>query len=99
MTTVSSDEHIRAAQKFREIYATYTDAEDLISIGAFSPGSNKRIDGSVALIDRIQNFLVQPIRQTSSFDDTVTQITDIAKSWDELLNDGAAKTVAAAGRA
>jgi len=99
MTTVSSDEHIRAAQKFREIYATYTDAEDLISIGAFSPGSNKRIDGSVALIDRIQNFLTQPIRQTCSFDDTVAQITDIAKSWDALLNDGPAKTVAAVGRA
>ena len=99
MTTVSSDEHIRAAQKFREIYATYTDAEDLISIGAFSPGSNKRIDGSVALIDRIQNFLIQPIRQTSSFNDTVTQITDIAKSWGALLNDEPAKTVAAARRA
>ena len=98
MTTVASDEHIRAAQKFREIYATYTDAEDLISIGAFSPGSNRRIDGSVALIDRIHNFLIQPIRQTSPFDDTVAQITDIANSWDALLNDGAAKTVAVAGR-
>lgn len=88
MTTVAGDEHIKAALKFREIYATYTDAEDLISIGAFSPGSNKRIDGSVALIDRIQDFLIQPIRQRGSFDETVSSLTDIAQSWDSLLSDG-----------
>ncbi|MHC5061165.1 MAG: FliI/YscN family ATPase [Planctomycetota bacterium] len=85
MTTVSSIEHREAAQKFREIYATYTDAEDLINIGAFSPGSNKRIDGSMALIDRIHGFLIQQIRERSSFDETVGQLTDIARSWDQLL--------------
>ena len=86
MTTVAGEEHIKSALKFREIYATYTDAEDLISIGAFSPGSNKRIDGSVALIDRIQNYLVQPIRQRGSFKETVSSLTDIAQSWDSLLS-------------
>lgn len=86
MTTVAGDEHIKAALKFREIYATYRDAEDLISIGAFSPGSNKRIDGSVALIDRIQDFLVQPIRQRGSFPETVSSLTDISQSWDSLLS-------------
>ncbi len=97
MTAVTSSEHKKAAQKFREIYATYTDAEDLISIGAFSPGSNKRIDGSVALIDRIQNFLIQPIRERSSFDDTVNHLSDIAQAWDQLLSDDTVKTPTAAG--
>ncbi len=97
MTTVVNNEHKKAAQKFREIYATYTDAEDLINIGAFSPGSNKRIDGSVALIDRIQNFLIQPIRERSSFDDTVNRLSDIAQSWDQLLSDNTVKTPTAAG--
>ena len=97
MTTVTNSEHKKAAQKFREIYATYTDAEDLISIGAFSPGSNKRIDGSVALIDRIQNFLIQPIRERSSFDDTVKRLSEIAQAWDRLLSDDTVKTPTAAG--
>ena len=86
MNTVVSEEHKKAAQKFREIYAVYTDAEDLINIGAFSSGSNKRIDGSIALIDRIHNFLAQPIRQRGSFEQTVEQLTEIANSWDELLS-------------
>ena len=98
MTVVTSSEHKRAAQKFREIYATYTDAEDLISIGAFSPGSNRRIDGSVALIDRIHDFLIQPIRERSSFEETVNRLSDIGQAWDRLLCNDAVETGTAGGR-
>ncbi len=87
MNTVTTEAHRKAAQKVREIYATYTDAEDLINIGAFSPGSNRRIDGSLALIDRIQNFLIQPIRQRCPFDQTVRQLQEIADAWDQLLQE------------
>jgi hypothetical protein len=59
----------------------------LIHIGAFSPGSSKRIDGSIALIDRIQNFLIQPIRQRCTFAQTVKQLQEIADSWDQLLSE------------
>jgi len=89
MNTVAQPEHVKAALKFREIYATYTDAEDLISIGAFAPGTNKRIDGSVALIDRINSFLIQAPRQRTTFDDTVSRIIEIARAWDNLI--GASK--------
>ena len=92
MNTVVSEEHKKAAVKFKEIYATYNDAEDLISIGAFSPGSNKRIDGSVALIDRIHAFLVQAIRERTSFEETASQVVEIAGAWDMLLSSGPAPT-------
>jgi len=86
MSAVVSEEHRVAAQKLREIYATYADAEDLINIGAFSPGSNRRIDGAISLIDRINAFLVQPVRQKTSFEETVQQLTAITQSWDQLLS-------------
>jgi flagellum-specific ATP synthase len=85
MPVVTSEEHKTAARKMREIYATYADAEDLINIGAFSPGSNRRIDGAVALIDRIRDFLVQPVRQRTGFAETVKQIQAISQHWDRLL--------------
>jgi flagellum-specific ATP synthase len=85
MPAVVSQEHKLAAQKLKEIYATYLDAEDLINIGAFSPGSNRRIDGAIALIDRITNFLVQRVRERTRFEDTVKQLTDITQSWSKLL--------------
>lgn len=86
MPVVTSTEHKKAAQKLREIYATYVDAEDLINIGAFSPGSNRRIDGAIALIDKIRGFLVQPVRERSSFEVTVEQMKSITQAWDGLLN-------------
>jgi flagellum-specific ATP synthase len=85
MPMVTSKEHKSSAQKVKEIYSTYTDAEDLINIGAFSPGSNRRIDGAITLIDRINSFLIQPIRQKTSFEETVKRLTVITQSWDKLL--------------
>jgi len=87
MPAVVSEDHKKAALKIREIYATYTDAEDLIQIGAFSPGSNRRIDGSIALIDRIRNFLIQPVRQRSPFEQTIRQMQEIVQAWDQLLSE------------
>lgn len=86
MPAVTDGEHRTAAQKLREIYATYADAEDLINIGAFSPGSNRRIDGAIALIDKIRGFLVQPVRERSRFDFTVERLKSITQAWDKLLN-------------
>jgi len=86
MPAVVSKEHKLAAQKIKEIYATYIDAEDLINIGAFSAGSNRRIDGAIALIDRLKNFLVQAVRDRTGFEETVNQLIAIAEVWDELLS-------------
>jgi len=87
MPAVTSKEHRIAIQKLKEIYATYTDAEDMINIGAFSPGSNRRIDGAITLIDKINKFLIQPVRQRTAFDETVKQLTEITRSWDQLIGD------------
>jgi flagellum-specific ATP synthase len=85
MPAVTSREHKLAAQRLKEIYAIYRDAEDLINIGAFSPGSNPRIDGAVALIDEIRDFLIQPVREKTDFAETVRRLTAISQSWDRLL--------------
>jgi flagellum-specific ATP synthase len=87
MPAVVSKEHRIAGQKLKEIYATYLDAEDLINIGAFARGSNRRIDGAISLIDKINEFLIQPVRQKTGFAETVKWLTTISKSWGELLGE------------
>jgi flagellum-specific ATP synthase len=86
MPAVTSDAHKLAARKLKEICAVYNDAEDLINIGAFSPGSNRRIDGAIALIDKINNFLIQPIRERTPYQETIRRLIGITQSWDELLS-------------
>ena len=88
MTAVVTPEHRQAAMRLREIYATYADAEDLINIGAFAAGSNKRIDGSIALIESIRRFLIQSAGQRTPFEDTVKQLLDLGRRWDQLLGNG-----------
>jgi len=88
MPMVTSEAHQEAATKLKNIYVTYTDAEDLINIGAFSPGSNRRIDGAITLIGRINEFLIQRVRERTSFEETVRRVVEITGSWDELLGLG-----------
>ena len=85
MPSVTSREHQLAALRFRAVYATYLGAEDLINIGAFAPGHNRRIDTAVSLIDRVNEFLIQPCGTRTAFADTVARLTEITQAWDFLV--------------
>jgi len=110
MNAVASPEHVLAAQKFRAIYATYRGAEDLINIGALAPGANRRIDKAVSLIDRVNEFLIQPLSPRggaggasgggpgrTGLEETVRRLVDITRSWDFLLPEAGAAQAARPG--
>lgn len=102
MSQITTPEHQKAARDFKAIYATYQGAEDLINIGAFVPGSNRRIDKAISLIERVREFLVQPNGQACSFDETRRRLLEITESWDTLLpapaGAGTARPAAGAAR-
>jgi flagellum-specific ATP synthase len=85
MPMVTTREHQAAAQRLRAAYATYQGAEDLITIGAFAPGHNRRIDTAVSLIDRVNEFLIQPCGVRTPFAETVARLAEISKAWDFLV--------------
>ncbi len=86
-TSVCTKEHQVAAQRLRAIYSTYLGAEDLINIGALVPGNNRRIDKAVSLIDRVNQFLVQDVDDCTSYAETVSRLTDIARGWEFPANE------------
>ncbi|RMD68433.1 MAG: FliI/YscN family ATPase, partial [Gammaproteobacteria bacterium] len=59
MHAVTSGEHQRAAQRFRQLYTTYRQHQDLISVGAYRAGSDPRIDEAIAFYPRLMGFLRQ----------------------------------------
>lgn len=77
MRAVVSPEHIKLAQKLRETLAVYKDAEDLINIGAYKPGSNPKIDKAVKAIDGVNEFLKQRVEDPTSFTQTVRMMQQI----------------------
>jgi flagellum-specific ATP synthase len=50
-----------AAAALRETLALYRDKEDLITIGAYAPGSDPRVDSAIAAMPGIEAFLRQPL--------------------------------------
>ena len=85
MPAITARDHYLAAQKLKAIYATYQGAEDLINIGAFSPGSNPRIDTALSLIERVNEFLTQPLGTRSAFAETVGRLRSITEAWSFLM--------------
>jgi flagellum-specific ATP synthase len=83
MNVVTQPEQQIASRRFKAIYATYHDAEDLINIGAYVPGANRRIDLAVELIEQVRTFLIQETRSEAiSLDETVQRLMQITQPWD-----------------
>jgi len=74
MSQVASPEQVKLAGKLRSVLATYSEAEDLINIGAYVKGSNKNIDESVALIEGVRTFLQQKSTEKVAYADCVAQL-------------------------
>jgi flagellum-specific ATP synthase len=76
---VTTPEHQEAAGRIREILATYRDNEDIISIGAYQQGSNKRIDDAIRLIGPVLEFLRQKIAEKAVFEETINWMIRLSK--------------------
>jgi flagellum-specific ATP synthase len=74
MRDIVTSKHNDLNGRVREIMATYREAEDLVNIGAYSAGSNPKIDYSLARIEAINNFLRQDINEQADIYDTVSQM-------------------------
>jgi flagellum-specific ATP synthase len=77
MKNVTIPEHIKLAQRVRETLAVYKEAEDLINIGAYKPGSNAKIDRAVKLIDQVNEFLKQSVEDPSDILNALRQLQQI----------------------
>jgi FliI/YscN family ATPase len=74
MPDVVSDPHRRKAAQVRDWLSVIRDSEDLVSVGAYVPGSNPRIDDARGRRDAIEAFLCQSSDTLCRFDDAVTAL-------------------------
>jgi len=77
MSQIAPKEHKDAASIARDLLATYKDSEDLINIGAYVKGSNKKIDMAIAYNDTLNGFLRQGIEEKSSFEATQNSLVSM----------------------
>jgi len=67
-------EHARAAAAVRAHIAVHEQKRDLVALGAYLPGSDRRLDAALARADRIEAFLRQDSGTACAFDETLTAL-------------------------
>lgn len=76
MSEIATPEHKRAAGQLRNLMSLYEQNFDLISIGAYKHGTNPALDEAINKIDAINNFLIQAVDESYTFDETVRRLIE-----------------------
>ncbi|MBD7907131.1 flagellar protein export ATPase FliI [Sporosarcina gallistercoris] len=80
MNHISDPEHVKAAEKLRELYYTYDKSEDLINIGAYKRGTSKEIDQAIEYEPLITKFLKQGYKDNISMEESIEELIALASA-------------------
>ena len=89
MSAVAAKDHKKAAGQLKNVMATYSDAEDLINIGAYKKGSNPEIDFAIQKMPEVNRFLLQQTDEKFDFDEEVQMLMDIFPQETDTQQKGA----------
>jgi flagellar biosynthesis/type III secretory pathway ATPase len=77
MTTVTTPAHCRAAGQVRDVLATYEKQRDLILLGAYQRGTDRKVDFAIDNIDAVQAFLKQGTHEKTDFQETLSRVNKL----------------------
>ena len=77
MADIVSDEHRQMAGRVRDIMSIYNKNADLVSIGAYKPGTNPKLDYALGKMDAINSFLKQGVDESFGYKEIVEQMERI----------------------
>ena len=82
---VTDEEHRQAIYAVRDLLGAYRDHQDLISLGAYRRGSNHVVDAAIDMQDEIDNYLRQPVEQSSTLADAREQLFQLYGHYRQRL--------------
>uniref|UniRef100_UPI0030EF67EC FAD binding domain-containing protein n=1 Tax=Undibacterium luofuense TaxID=2828733 RepID=UPI0030EF67EC len=74
MHSITTPEHQQLSRKLKQLYSRYERSRDLISVGAYVPGSDPQVDESIRLYPRITAFLQQGIHERSGITQSLGEL-------------------------
>ena len=77
MGQIATKEHKSVASRLKTVLATYTEAEDLINIGAYKAGANPNIDYAISKINQVNEYLCQDVDTKYNIDDEINLLKAI----------------------
>ena len=74
MVDIVPSVHLEAADRLRQLLATYRTNQTLVNIGLYRKGSDPQIDMAVNYRESINNFLRQEIEDERSYDQSISTL-------------------------
>ncbi|MES2104175.1 MAG: flagellar protein export ATPase FliI [Pseudomonadota bacterium] len=72
MHSITTPEHQQLSRRLKQLYSRYERSRDLISVGAYSPGSDPLLDEAIRLHPDIVSFLQQDILEKSAIPESLS---------------------------
>ncbi|WP_456399357.1 flagellar protein export ATPase FliI [Mesoaciditoga sp.] len=79
MPSVMDREIVQSAMALRDIMSTYNSVKDMISVGAYKKGTDPKIDRSIEMHDKIEEFLKQAVDDPAPFEKTLETLKKLAQ--------------------
>lgn len=74
MPDVASEQHLLLARELRRLYSLYQKNKDLISVGAYQPGSDQRTDDAIERNPAILHFLQQNMHEAVDMNQSLNEL-------------------------
>ncbi|MDB5770125.1 MAG: fliI [Burkholderia sp.] len=75
MHSITTPEHQQLSRRLKKLTASYQRSRDLISVGAYSSGSDPVLDEAIARHTNIESFLQQGITEQAGLQESLGQLT------------------------
>jgi flagellum-specific ATP synthase len=75
MHNITTPEHQKLARRLKQLTSRYQRSRDLISVGAYSSGTDPVLDEAIARHSKIESFLQQDITERSGIDESLGQLS------------------------
>jgi len=80
MQQVVSPEHQQMAQLYRRLNALYEENRDLISVGAYTAGTDANIDMAISLWPKMMEFMCQDLGESADFNSALADLQQLLTS-------------------
>jgi flagellum-specific ATP synthase len=79
MTELLPQEDLETARRFKQLFAAYRRARDLIAVGAYVRGSDPIVDRAIALYPQLTAFLQQDLGERAGVTDSLSRLRELMK--------------------
>ncbi|MHA6258708.1 flagellar protein export ATPase FliI [Sporosarcina sp. CAU 1771] len=83
MNHIAEPNHVRSAERLRELYYTFDKSEDLINIGAYKRGTSKEIDRAIEYEPIITKFLKQNYQDNVPIDESIEELISLGMGGEQ----------------